>query len=128
MYPQFQPDEVDLPVDHSDLSRILHQSGKVLHDELDQVASRAQFVLSCMRHVADYGVTIDLPYTKEPEEHLVYLDSCTSTTEGVRWWVENVFLTTAPDWVDATGNEYHLKKMQSDTQLHSWIRNGRTFG
>jgi hypothetical protein len=36
MYPQFQPDEVYLPVDHSDLSRILRQSGKVLHDKLDQ--------------------------------------------------------------------------------------------
>ena len=61
---------------------------------------------------------------KEPQEHLVYLDSCTGTTEGVQWWVENAFLTTAPDWADATGNEYHLNQLQSDTQLHSWIRNG----
>ena len=48
MDPQLKPDEVDLPVDHHDLSCILRRTGKVLHDELEQVASRTQFVLNCM--------------------------------------------------------------------------------
>ena len=125
-YPPFDGDETDLPIDITDILGILDPSVTPTNSphrlRLEQEARRAELVLKYMRHVADYGVTIDLPNGGKAREFLAYLDDCTSTRKQVKWWIKNVFVSGAPDRIDTHGNELHLRALTGDTQLHGWVR------
>ena len=127
MYPTFDADETVLPVDQADIVQIMEQEG-VPPGKLLYLAVRAESVLKFMRHVADFGISIDLESLETERWRLLcYLDKCTSTAADVAWWINNLFLVqcpppACPDWVDSHGVARHLRTLQSDTQLHEWIR------
>ena len=121
LYPPFDADTTVLPVEQADIVQIMEQAG-VPPGKLLYLAVRAESVLKFMRHVADFGITIDLESRETPWSVLRYLDKCTLTAADVAWWINNTFLVQAPDWVDSHGVARHLRTLQSDTQLHEWIR------
>ena len=123
--PPFVAEEVELPVDHHALVRILKDSGRCKPEHLDAKAARAELVLKYIRHVADYGRSLDAPNPPQTQKLLVYLDGCTSCTEGVADWMANSYIAQAPDWIDFDEYECaerHLRRLASAEQLHGWVR------
>ena len=99
VYPAFDNDDtiIDLPVDCSDTRILGFLKPFVTPTRLNEEARRADLVLKYVRHVAVFGVVIDLPNDAKARERLDYLHRCTCTLKDIKWWIENVFVPGAPD-------------------------------